>query len=80
MDDILIFADTKAKLKHLTHCVLKKLWDNDLFLKLEKCAFAKDEIDFLGFIIKEGVIKMDPAKLSGLRDWPTPCTIKQVRS
>jgi hypothetical protein len=80
MDDILIFADTEAELEHLTCRVLKKLHDNNLFLKPEKCAFAKTEIDFLGFIIKEGAVKMDPAKLSGLRDWPEPRTVKQVRS
>jgi hypothetical protein len=80
MDDILIFADTKAELEHLTCRVLKKLRNNNLFLKPEKCVFAKTEVDFLGFIIKEGVVKMDPAKLSGLHDWPEPRTVKQVRS
>jgi hypothetical protein len=33
-----------------------------------------------GFIIKKGIIKMDLAKLAGLRDWPVLCTMKQVCS
>jgi hypothetical protein len=80
MDDILIYADTEEELERLTQKVLKKLRANDLFLKPEKCAFARQEIDYLGFIIREGLIKMDPAKLAGLRDWPIPKTVKQVRS
>ena len=31
-------------------------------------------------IIEEGRISMDPVKLGGIRDWPTPTTVKQVRS
>ncbi len=31
-------------------------------------------------IVKEGEISMDPAKLKGIRDWPIPKTVKQVRS
>ena len=31
-------------------------------------------------IIEEGKIAMDPVKLGGLRDWPIPTTVKQVRS
>jgi hypothetical protein len=29
-------------------------------------------------IIEEGKISMDPVKLKGLKDWPTPTTVKQV--
>ena len=31
-------------------------------------------------IIEEGKISMDPVKLAGIRDWPIPATVKQVRS
>jgi hypothetical protein len=66
MDDILIYADTEDELERLTNLVLRKLRHHDLFLKPEKCLFHRREIDFLGFIIREGQIKMDPTKLSGL--------------
>jgi len=36
------------------------------------------EFDYLGMIVSENQIKMDPAKLEGIRDWPTPTTVKQV--
>ena len=80
MDDILIAANTKKELLERTLKVLKKLKDNDLFLKPEKCEFCKTEIEYLGFIISENLIKMDPKKIAGIADWPTPTTLKQLRS
>jgi len=59
---------------------LKKLQDNDLFVNLDKCTFEAKEVDYLGMIVSENQIKMGPAKLEGIRDWPTPTTVKQVQS
>ena len=78
IDDILIFSDNKPTLQKNTLCVLKKLKDNDLYCNLDKCAFEVDEVDYLGMIILENQIKMDLMKLAGIRDWPTPTTVKQV--
>jgi len=78
IDDILIFSKEKEDLQKLTLQVLKKLHDNDLFVNLDKCTFEVKEVDYLGMIISENQIKMDPAKLEGIRDWPTPTTVKQV--
>ena len=80
MDNILIFAKTKEELKRITKIVLEKLRENDLFLKAKKCKFEKTKIEYLGMIIEEGQISMDPIKLAGIREWPTPTTVKQVRS
>ncbi len=52
--------------------MLHKLEQNDLFLKPEKCDFEKKEIDYLGVIIGNGKIQMDPKKLNGVTDWPKP--------
>ena len=80
MDDILIFARTKEELTRITKMVLEKLWENDLFLRAKKCKFCKTKIEYLGMIIEEGRISMDPIKLGGIRDWPIPTMVKQVRS
>ena len=47
---------------------------------MEKCKFFQTEIKYLGLIISEGQIRMDAAKLAGIKQWPTPQTVKQVRS
>ena len=62
MDNILIFARTK-ELTWITRMVLEELWENNLFLKAKKCKFYKTKIEYLGMIIKEGRISMDPVKL-----------------
>jgi len=80
MDDILIHACTKEDLEERTKKVLQQLKEKDLFLKLEKCKFAQNEVEFLGMLVMKDTIKMDPIKLAGIRDWPTPTTVKQVRS
>ena len=53
---------------------------NDLYLKLQKCAFNVEEVEYLGMVITPGRIAMDPAKLAGIADWPVPLNMKQVRS
>jgi hypothetical protein len=35
-------------------------------------------MEYLRIIIQEEKLLMDPVKLSGIRDWPTPTTVKQV--
>ena len=64
----------------ITRMVLEKLWENDLFLKAKKCEFYKTKIEYPGMIIEEGKISMDPVKLRGIRDWPTPTMVKPVWS
>ena len=80
LDDILIFSDNPALLTQLTHEVLSHLEKYNLYLKLEKCVFAQTSIEYLGIVIKDGHVMMDPAKVAGVTQWPTPCTIKQVQA
>jgi hypothetical protein len=80
MDNILIFANTKEELRRITKLVLGKLREHDLFLKAKKCEFCKTKIEYLGIIIEQEKIAMDSVKLGGIRDWPTPTTVKQVWS
>jgi hypothetical protein len=80
MDDILIHAKTKEDLEKRTKRVLERLKEHDLYLKPEKCKFERTEVEFLGTIISENTIQMDPIKLAGIRDWPSPTTVKQTRS
>ena len=81
MDDILIATerDLNGHRKVVTN-VLKKLQDNDLFLKPEKCVFHKREVEYLGVIVGNGQVKMDPVKVSALTDWPPPTKVTEVRS
>jgi len=79
MDDILIHAPTEKQLHKTTKEVLKILQEHDLYLKPEKCQFAKQRLSYLGYIISSDQVQMDPIKLKGISDWPTPSTIKKTR-
>jgi len=81
MDDIAIHTkpkpgeseqDHQKRHEALIHLVLDILEENDLYLKPEKCEFLKTEIDYLGVIVGNNQIKMDPSKLKGIADWVTP--------
>jgi hypothetical protein len=72
MDDILIPAKTKGELRERTLIVLKKLKENNLFLKPEKCEFEQTKVEYLGFIISEGKVQMDPKE--GCRHCRLACT------
>ena len=51
--------------------VLEHLWEHKLYLKLEKCEFKQRWIEYLGVIVLEGQVEMDPVKVSGVAEWPT---------
>ena len=79
LDDILIFSpDESTHIQHVRR-VLQRLLENQLFVKAEKCDFHVPSVSFLGYIISEGEVKMDPVKIKAVAEWPTPETRKQVQ-
>ena len=80
MDDMLITSQNKEEDIERTRRVLQRMKELDLHLKLKKCCFRVEEVDFLGLILRPGEIAMDPTKLSGTAEWPTPTKVKDVCS
>jgi len=80
MDDIFIFTKEMDDNIEKTRRILQRLTDNNLYLKPEKCVFWQTKVEYLGLIIEENKLAMDPVKLSGIANWPTPNTLKQVHS
>ena len=79
MDDLLIYAADLVQLRKVTCEVLARLMQYDLYLKPEKCEFEKQEMEYLGMIIRQGEVRMDPNKVAAVRNWPTPTTLREVR-
>jgi len=73
-------TDDQEKHDRIVLEVLKRLCDNDLFVKPEKCRFRITEVDFLGMIVSHDGIKMDPEKVNAILKWPEPTNVKQVRA
>ena len=66
--------------QRLVHQVLDKLKHHDLFLKPEKCLFERQTMEFLGVVLENGTIQMDPTKVKGVADWPRPQMVKDVQA
>jgi hypothetical protein len=80
LDNILIFTGSIEEHRHITHLVLDRMHEHKLYLRPEKCEFKKTQIEYLGVIISQIKVEMDPVKVAGVADWPTPTNKKEVQS
>ena len=80
LDDILIFTKTLEEHQEVSYKVLDLLQFHNLSLKPENCEFEKTSIEYLGVVISQNSIMMDPAKVAGVLEWPTLTTKKEVQS
>lgn len=78
-DDILIYSETpETHVQHLK-TVFQILKDNQLCVKLNKCAFAQDKVEYLGYVIGGEGVEADQSKIAAMTSWPTPTTVKSLR-
>lgn len=71
LDDIMIFSKTKEEnMFHIRH-VLQRFKEENLLINLKMCSFMKEEITYLGFMISDNDLKMDPKKGKVIIEWPT---------
>ena len=59
--------------------MLRRLWENKLFVKAEKCSFHTDSVSFLGFVVQRGQLQADPEKVRAVSEWPVPTTRNQLQ-
>jgi hypothetical protein len=79
IDNILICSPTHAEHVSLVRKVLGRLLENDLYVKAEKCLFFQQSVSFLGYRISTSGVEMQSHRISALRNWPTPTTVKEVQ-
>lgn len=80
LDDILIYSETIQEHKLHVRKVLEALSMAGLHLKPEKCEFHCTSVRYLGMIISNNGIRMDPSKVSTILDWETPRNVHDVRA
>src|SRR6202453_4591050 len=80
MDNILMFSKDLEQHRRIVNEVVRRLKENDLFLKPQKCFFEQKEVKFLGLIISEEGIRMDSKKVEGVQNWPRPKKFKEVQA
>ncbi|KAK1796261.1 hypothetical protein P4O66_009342, partial [Electrophorus voltai] len=72
IDDILIYSSSWNQHVLDVWAVLQTLLRNHLYCKAEKCEFHCREVDFLGYVIQEDSVRVEPGKMEEVRGWPTP--------
>ena len=66
--------------EHHLMIVLQNLRENQLFAKLSKCDFWLKKVSFLGHIVSEEGIRVDPVKIEAIVNWKPPRNVIEVRS
>ncbi|KAD2805410.1 hypothetical protein E3N88_38787 [Mikania micrantha] len=80
IDDILIYSKTKEEHEKHLKLVLEILREERLYTKFSKCEFWLKEVQFLGHIVNEYGVHVDPAKIDAVKNWSTPKTPTEIRS
>ena len=80
IDDILVYSKNKEEHEEHLRLVLHKLRENQLYAKFSKCEFWLDEVSFLGHVITNGGIAVDPMKVRDVLKWEPPQTLSEIRS
>lgn len=80
IDDILIYSSTWGE--HIQHIreVFSLLQQHQFKVKLSKCAFAQQQVQYLGHVISGAGVATDPSKVKDIMNWPVPQSVKDVRA
>jgi len=79
VDDVLVGTETKEGHDKIVEEVLRRLEENDLYVKPEKCAWKVRKIGFLGVVIGPSGIEIEKEKVDRVLSWPEPRNVKDVR-
>ena len=79
IDDVIIGTETEEGYDELVAEVIRRLEENNLYVKLEKCRWKVREVGFLGVVIGLEGIKMEKEKVKEVLEWPTQKCVKDVQ-
>ena len=79
IDDVIVETETEEGHDELVVEVVKRLEENDLYVKLEKCKWKVREVEFLGVVIRPEGIRMEKDKVKGVLEWLTPKCVKDIQ-
>jgi hypothetical protein len=79
LDDILIYSENYADHDIHVKKVLSRLQVHHLYAKLEKCVFSTSSIDFLGYVISDKGLAMEPTRIDVIKSWPVPNSVRDVQ-
>src|ERR687886_560040 len=80
IDDVLIYSKTEAEHEAHLRCILQLLKQEKLYAKLSKCEFWLREVQFLGHVICQEGVKVDPSKIEAVMNRESPKTPTEIKS
>ena len=79
IDDVIVGMETEEGHDELVAEVIKRLEENDLYVKPEKCKWKIKKVEFLGVVIGPEGIKMEKEKVKGVLEWLIPKCVKDIQ-
>ena len=79
VDDMLVETETEKGHDEIVEEILKRLEENSLYIKPEKCVWKARKIGFLGVVIGPNGIEMEAEKVDGVLSWSQPKNVKDIR-
>ena len=79
VDDVLVGTEAEEGHDKVVEKVLRRLEENDLYVKPEKCVWKTRKVPFLGVVMGEEKVEMEEDKVEGVLKWPTPQCVRDVR-
>ena len=79
VDDILVFGETQEQHDHRLADVLERFQKANVTLNVEKCKFSQDKVQFLGHVVGNGGVEVDPNKVEAISEMKAPTDIFQLR-
>ena len=80
VDDVLVGTDSKEGHNEIVKEVLKRLEENNLYVKPEKCTWKTNKVNFLGVVMGQGKIEIEEKKVEGVLSWSVPKTVRDIRN
>ena len=80
LDNIIIYLNTEKEYKEHIKWVLRRLYDKNIPIAVEKCEFYTKKTDFIGFIIELGQISIDLKKVKAIVNQQDPESVTGLRS
>jgi hypothetical protein len=80
LDDILIYSKSEKEHERHLSLVLEALRKNRFYSKMMKCAFRLSEVSFLGHVINQHGISVDPKNVATVVKWQRPSNVTEIHS
>ena len=79
IDDVMVRTETEEGYDKVVEEVVKRLVENDLYVKPEKCKWKMKKVGFLKVVIGLEGIKIEEEKVKSILDWPTLQEVEDIQ-